>query len=550
MAELARGTTADRPWGRTLAALAQRGFSGQLNLAAEGKRYAIAFADGAVAGATSPLAIDAAVRVAMTSGLLSSTQVSEIVRRQAAAPQRDEIEVLAEAIRLAPDQTLRLRRRTIAQRAARTFAVERGDFTLEDHYTLPIISGSELDVRGVVYYGARQNFSDGRLATELAHLGSWFRIRPDAVADLPQFGFGNDPGEPPVIERLRSGASIGELEQLGIEQRLVRAIVYALAACGACEVDPHVSHPARAVPAMTAAAADGSSRTLATHQTSAAGSGAIKQHAIPATQTPRVPASSSAPATARRQVQGDPARAEEVRGIVAQRAKMLQGHADHYSLLGVKSDASPEEIRTAYFALARKLHPDRLAAIGLVDDSGDAHRVMSHVNTAFGVLSDPARRAEYTDILRRGGEAAIKAEQDRAEQLVQRALEAEDAFRRGEMLLRRDQLVAAANEFARAVQLDPDAADYQALHAWARFLASEDRVAVANTTRRDLELAISKSPRAVAPRFYLGRVARMLGRDNDALKLFQEVLQLVPHHSEAASEIRVIEQRLGVTRKR
>ena len=55
MAELTRGTVADRPWGRTLAALGLRGLTGQLALTADGKTYEIAFAGGAVVAASSPI---------------------------------------------------------------------------------------------------------------------------------------------------------------------------------------------------------------------------------------------------------------------------------------------------------------------------------------------------------------------------------------------------------------------------------------------------------------------------------------------------------------
>ena len=64
MAELARGTVTDRPWGRTLAALGLRGVTGQLTVITDGKVFRIVFAGGAVAAASSPLANDAAVRVA------------------------------------------------------------------------------------------------------------------------------------------------------------------------------------------------------------------------------------------------------------------------------------------------------------------------------------------------------------------------------------------------------------------------------------------------------------------------------------------------------
>src|SRR4051812_21338973 len=96
MGEVARGTVADRPWGKTLGALGMRGLTGQLTLTADGKKYCIAFQNGAVVGAASPVASDAGVRVALTGHLISSTQISEITRRLARFPDRDEVSVIAE----------------------------------------------------------------------------------------------------------------------------------------------------------------------------------------------------------------------------------------------------------------------------------------------------------------------------------------------------------------------------------------------------------------------------------------------------------------------
>ncbi|MGA1050883.1 MAG: J domain-containing protein [Ilumatobacteraceae bacterium] len=62
----------------------------------------------------------------------------------------------------------------------------------------------------------------------------------------------------------------------------------------------------------------------------------------------------------------------------------------HYDTLGIRRDASPEEIRLAYRARARAVHPDRLAGGG-VGGAVD----MAAVNEAYRVLGDPGRRALY-----------------------------------------------------------------------------------------------------------------------------------------------------------
>nr|MDQ3300482.1 J domain-containing protein [Myxococcota bacterium] len=244
--------------------------------------------------------------------------------------------------------------------------------------------------------------------------------------------------------------------------------------------------------------------------------------------------------------QADPAQLAEVQRLVDERIALLDERADHYTMIGVSPGATAEVIRKAYFALARQLHPDRLAALNIADDGQHAHKVVAQLNTAFTVLSDPKRRADYDAQLDDGGASAAKEEADqRAEDMAIRILQAEEIFRRGEQALKRDDLNAAITEFKRAIDLNPDEADFHAMHAWATFCASSDKSSVAHQTRVALERAIERSPKAINPRFYLGRVERMLGRDQAALVHFRDVLTAKPNHYEAQSEVRVIEARLA-----
>ena len=70
----------------------------------------------------------------------------------------------------------------------------------------------------------------------------------------------------------------------------------------------------------------------------------------------------------------------------------------HYDVLGVRPDASLEELRRAYYDRARQLHPDGL--VETRDDGGDTGRLMQDVNEAWRVLRDPASRAAYDESLR------------------------------------------------------------------------------------------------------------------------------------------------------
>ena len=63
---------------------------------------------------------------------------------------------------------------------------------------------------------------------------------------------------------------------------------------------------------------------------------------------------------------------------------------DPYGLLGVRASATPDEIRQAYRALARKLHPD-------VNHSEDSAERFKEMGLAFSILSDNSRRALFDE---------------------------------------------------------------------------------------------------------------------------------------------------------
>lgn len=71
-------------------------------------------------------------------------------------------------------------------------------------------------------------------------------------------------------------------------------------------------------------------------------------------------------------------------------ASRMEYH-DYYKTMGVKRDATAQEIKRAYQKLARKYHPD-------VSKEPDAEARFKEVGEAYAVLKDPEKRAAYDQL--------------------------------------------------------------------------------------------------------------------------------------------------------
>lgn len=98
---------------------------------------------------------------------------------------------------------------------------------------------------------------------------------------------------------------------------------------------------------------------------------------------------------------------------------------DPYAVLGVKRDADTNEIKTAWRAIAKKIHPDQ--------NRGDpnAARRFAEAGEAYELLKDPKRRSRY-DMLAEAGrrEATIQQQRQAAKEAAARKKAAEENARK------------------------------------------------------------------------------------------------------------------------
>ena len=201
--------------------------------------------------------------------------------------------------------------------------------------------------------------------------------------------------------------------------------------------------------------------------------------------------------------------------------------ADHYAVLGVKLECTADEVRDAYYFLARRYHPDRFRAGDLADMLGDIERYFTQVTEAYNTLIDPERRAQYDE------EAAARAVGPRKDPQQDSAFLAKQNFFRGQKLAERHQYLDAVRSFENAIQLDPSKAVYHL--ELGRVLALHPR------RRADAEVSLQKAlemdPSLVDGYLALAELYRRVDRAEDALRMVREALRWDPDHEAAAAAL-------------
>ncbi len=207
------------------------------------------------------------------------------------------------------------------------------------------------------------------------------------------------------------------------------------------------------------------------------------------------------------------------------------GSSNYYEALGVARNTSTEDIQNAFLGLVKKWHPDRLRP-ELSELRPKVEQVFARIAEAHQTLSDESRRKQYDELLGQGGGSVDEQEH------VQAVIRAVAAYQRAEVYLKKHSIAEAELEAKKAVDNDPDQADYLALYAW--ILSQKDP-----PTRPLSELiemmdkAVAGSAKSVRNRFYRGQLLKRAGEDQRALADFRWVVQTDPRHVDAQRELRI-----------
>ena len=227
--------------------------------------------------------------------------------------------------------------------------------------------------------------------------------------------------------------------------------------------------------------------------------------------------------------------------------RRLRHATNHYEVIDLPPASDANEIKEAYYAMARRYHPDRFHLKSGTKLHSEISSAFARVTQAYETLTNANARQAYDETLKRSGAFARKAEEVRktadddsetpegAEKEYGRA---EYNFREGLGALQQGRFDAAVNFLTVAVRLEPQQARYRAHYG--RALAAND------STRRlaenELQAAIKLEPRNVAFRTMLAEFYFQLKFHRRAQAELDRALALDPENATAHALLRKLER--------
>jgi curved DNA-binding protein CbpA len=194
---------------------------------------------------------------------------------------------------------------------------------------------------------------------------------------------------------------------------------------------------------------------------------------------------------------------------------------DYYKILGISPSASDEEVKLAFFRLAKKYHPDRHRDA----KDGEFDIKFTQINEAYNLLKDKASRTEY--------DKRFKTVIRKTEGTAQDKYRSEELFGAAVQALKKNDVNSAIDLLKAAVRLEPDKAEYYSFLGTA--LAEKPRRL--HEAREMCEKAVEIEPYDVDNYIRLGMVYRKAGLDMRARKQFEKALRWEPDHPVARKEL-------------
>lgn len=210
---------------------------------------------------------------------------------------------------------------------------------------------------------------------------------------------------------------------------------------------------------------------------------------------------------------------------------------NYYEILEVNRKASQEEIKKAYLRLVKSYHPDKFEHLPLGKDiMKKVSHIFQKIQIAYDTLSDQDARASYDEAL---NTPDLKEMIDQTEAIVN----AEIAFKKGEILLKRRNYHEAEKYFRESVYLNDKEPEY--LLSLAISLLFQKKVNFDEydlESRKLLEKVVYMNPYFDKGYYYLGIHHKLRGENKEAILCFKKALSINPDNKEAIMELKSLEK--------
>jgi curved DNA-binding protein CbpA/DNA-binding response OmpR family regulator len=211
------------------------------------------------------------------------------------------------------------------------------------------------------------------------------------------------------------------------------------------------------------------------------------------------------------------------RVIFAERDRLRE--ANHYEVLGVQLDATPDEIKAAYIAAAKRFHSDAFSGQELGSARRVAEELFGRVSEANTVLANPSSRANYDVFVDRKAKGLPTD--------VGAILRAEGIFQKGETLFKAGKFDDAEGVFREAIALNHAEAEF---HAYLGMSIYRGR----GKAQEALELvgkALEMDPRLRSATVFAAQLHEALGDVEKAKALLRKAIAKDPEFDAAKSEL-------------
>ncbi len=223
---------------------------------------------------------------------------------------------------------------------------------------------------------------------------------------------------------------------------------------------------------------------------------------------------------------------------------------NYYQVLDLPLAAGPSEIKDAYYALARRYHPDIFHARSGTPMHSQISSAFARITQAYETLTDPKARSTYDASLRRSNSFQDSAPRKSTEKTLAKPVEdldfdpgtpgvgqAEHSFNEGMAALKDGQINAAVAHLSAASRLSPREAKYRACYG--RALAGVEKTR--RLAENELQAAVALEPENATYRTMLAELYLDLKFHRRAQTEIDRALALDPNNANARSVLRKIQ---------